>query len=157
MQTYFAKPDAYPVDGRAVSYSMAFFSAKHLGDGPVLSDDHRGQGRPALRRRQHLSPDRAAERAVKLYWSATVYDRATHALIRDMAVQPFVADSGAAKECGRSVDIYFAPKAPQGKESNWVPTNAGGEFEVLFRLYGPEKPLFDKTWKLPDIERITAQ
>jgi len=24
----------------------------------------------------------------------------------------------------------------------------------LFRLYGPEKPLFEKTWKLPDIEKV---
>ena len=24
-------------------------------------------------------------------------------------------------------------------------------------LYGPEKPLFDKTWKLPDIEKLAAQ
>ena len=22
------------------------------------------------------------------------------------------------------------------------------------RLYGPEQPLFDKTWKLPDIEKV---
>ena len=29
--------------------------------------------------------------------------------------------------------------------------------DYVFRFYGPEKPLFDKTWKLPDIERITAQ
>jgi hypothetical protein len=49
------------------------------------------------------------------------------------------------------VDIYFGPQAPQGKESNWVPTKPGGQFEILFRLYGPEKPLFDKTWKLPDL------
>ena len=34
-----------------------------------------------------------------------------------------------------------------------MPTSASGKFEVLFRLYGPEKPLYDKTWKLPDIER----
>jgi hypothetical protein len=27
-------------------------------------------------------------------------------------------------------------------------------FEALFRFYGPEKPLFDKTWKLPDIEKV---
>jgi len=26
---------------------------------------------------------------------------------------------------------------------------------VLFRFYGPEKPLFDKTWQLPDIEKET--
>jgi hypothetical protein len=36
-----------------------------------------------------------------------------------------------------------------------VPTNPAGGFEVLFRLYGPEQPLFDKTWVLPDIERVS--
>jgi hypothetical protein len=25
---------------------------------------------------------------------------------------------------------------------------------VLFRFYGPEKALFEKTWKLPDIEAL---
>jgi hypothetical protein len=30
-------------------------------------------------------------------------------------------------------------------------------FEVFFRFYGPEKPVFDKSWRLPDIERIAAQ
>jgi hypothetical protein len=40
--------------------------------------------------------------------------------------------------------------------ANWVPTTPGGQFEVLFRFYGPEKPLFDKTWMLPDIERMAA-
>jgi len=55
------------------------------------------------------------------------------------------------------VDIYFGPKAPPGKESNSVPTNPSGQFEVLFRFYGPDQPLFDKMWKLPDIEQITAQ
>jgi hypothetical protein len=43
------------------------------------------------------------------------------------------------------VDVYFGPKAPPGKETNWVPTSASGKFEVLFRFYGPEKALFDKT------------
>jgi len=51
-----------------------------------------------------------------------------------------------------SVDVFFGSTAPAGKESNWVPTSADGGFEVLFRFYGPEKPLFEKTWKLPDIE-----
>jgi hypothetical protein len=51
-----------------------------------------------------------------------------------------------------SVDVYFAPKPPAGLESNWIPT--GEDFFLLFRLYGPEKPLFDKTWKLGDVERV---
>jgi hypothetical protein len=52
------------------------------------------------------------------------------------------------------VDVYFGPKAPAGKEPNWVPTSTGAGFEVLFRFYGPEKPLFEKTWRLPDIEKV---
>jgi hypothetical protein len=50
------------------------------------------------------------------------------------------------------VDVYFGRKAPAGKESNWIPTDAKSQFEVLFRFYGPEKPLFEKTWSLSDIE-----
>ena len=50
-------------------------------------------------------------------------------------------------------EAFVAPKAPQGKESNWIPTSAAGQFEVLFRLYGPEKPFFEKAWKLRDIEK----
>jgi hypothetical protein len=61
------------------------------------------------------------------------------------------------KNADGSVDIYFGPSAPAGKEANWVPTNPSGQFEVLFRLYGPEKAYADKTWKLPDIERTSAQ
>jgi Protein of unknown function (DUF1214) len=51
-------------------------------------------------------------------------------------------------------DVYFGPKAPEGKEPNWVPSSTSNKFEVLFRLYGPEEPLFDKIWMLPDIERL---
>jgi hypothetical protein len=46
--------------------------------------------------------------------------------------------------------------APAGKESNWIPTDLNGKFEVLFRLYGPEKPLFDKSWTLPDIQNSSV-
>lgn len=52
-----------------------------------------------------------------------------------------------------SATIYFGPKAPDGKESNWVPTN-DRNFELLFRFYGPEKSFFEKEWKLPDVEAV---
>jgi hypothetical protein len=29
---------------------------------------------------------------------------------------------------------------------------AGGDFFLWFRLYGPEKPVFDGSWTLPDVE-----
>ena len=62
--------------------------------------------------------------------------------------------AGLQKNADGSADIFFGPKAPSGKESNWIPTSANGKFEVLFRFYGPEKALFDKTWVLPDIEVV---
>ena len=92
---------------------------------------------------------------VKQYWSVTAYDRATHALIRDTKWSSRSSQTpGLQKNADGSVDIYFASKAPDGKESNWIPTDAKGRFEALFRFYGPEKPLFDKTWVLPDIEKV---
>jgi hypothetical protein len=51
-----------------------------------------------------------------------------------------------------SVDIYFAPKPPKGLESNWIPT--GEDFFLLFRLYGPDKQLFEKAWTLDDVVKI---
>jgi hypothetical protein len=53
----------------------------------------------------------------------------------------------------QSASLYFGSA---GKESNWVPTKAGGRFKLIFRLYGPDKSFFDKkTWILPDIEVVS--
>ena len=158
LMTNFAAPDVYPVDGRGVGYSMGYFSAKHLGTGQfylMTIVDKDGQPFDGGSTYRLTVP---ANAPVRLYWSATVYDRATHALVRDMKWSSRSSNTlGLQKNADGSVDVYFGPRAPAGNESNWVPTNPSGQFEVLFRFYGPEKPLFDKTWVLPDIERIAAQ
>ena len=153
--TFFAKPGVYPVDVRGVTFSYAYFTPKHVGAGSSYllaiadKDGHLLDGRTSYR----LTVP--ANTPVKQYWSATVYDRATHALVRDVSRPSRSSQSpGLLKESDGSVNVYFGPKAPAGKEPNWVPTNANGKFEVLFRFYGPTKPLFDKTWKLPDIEEV---
>lgn len=51
------------------------------------------------------------------------------------------------------MDIYFGPKAPNGKDSNWVPTDPNHKFELLFRAYGPTEAFFQKSWTLPDVEK----
>jgi hypothetical protein len=56
-----------------------------------------------------------------------------------------------------SVDVRFGPKAPEGKESNWVPTDPNRRFELMFRLYAPTKALFDKAWALPDVQKVSAR
>jgi hypothetical protein len=158
MSTFFANPNSYPSDARGVTYSMAFFSPKHSSVGSfylMTISDKNGQSFDGGSTYRLTVP---ANAPVTQYWSATVYDRTTHGLIRNL---PWPSRSSQKPELHKnpdgSVDIYFGPKAPASGEENWVPTSADGKFEVLFRFYGPEKALFDKAWKLPDIEKLSAQ
>ena len=52
-----------------------------------------------------------------------------------------------------SVDLYFGPQAPTGKEPNWIPTAHRGFFMAV-RLHGPEKAVFNRSFRLPDIEKV---
>lgn len=101
--------------------------------------------------RLHVPPNVPA----KQYWAVTVYDLETACLIRGM---PSPGLDSYNKEMQRntdgSVDIYFGPKAPAGKEKNWIPTAAGKAWITLFRFYGPDKPLFDHSWTMADISPI---
>jgi hypothetical protein len=52
------------------------------------------------------------------------------------------------------VDVYFGPKAPPGKENNWVQTIPGKGWSTLLRLYSPLEPWFNKTWRPGEIEAL---
>jgi hypothetical protein len=153
--TFYAKPDTYPVDARAVTFSYAFFTPKHPGAGQfylMTIKDKDGQPFDGSGTYRLTVP---ANAPVTGYWSATIYDRATHALIRNLPWSSRSSNTGGLQtNADGSVSVFFAPVAPAGNESNWIPASAQGEFEVLFRLYGPQKTLFEKTWTLPDIEKI---
>ena len=152
--TFFAKPDVYPVDVRGVTFSYAYFTPKHMGTGSsylMTIADRDGRLLDGGTSYRLTVP---ANAPVRQYWSATVYDRATHAPIRNARWPSRSSQTpGLQKNADGSVDVYFGPKPPDGKEWNWVPTSTDAGFEVLFRFYGPEKPLFEKTWRLPDIEK----
>jgi hypothetical protein len=153
--TGYADPDTYPVDARGVLFSFAFFTPKHLGQGQFYLMTIWDKDGEALHGGDTYRLIVPANAPVNQYWSATAYDRSTHALIRGLPRSSRSSQSpGLLKNADGSVEIYFASKVPPGKETNWVPTSASGIFEVLFRFYGPEQPLFDKTWVLPDIEKM---
>jgi hypothetical protein len=59
-----------------------------------------------------------------------------------------------AKNPDGSIEVYFGPKPPAGKDNNWIPTDANRKFELMFRAYGPTEALFQKTWILPDVEKF---
>ena len=154
-QSGFADPDQYPVDDRGVIFTFAFFTPKRFGEGQfylMVIDDAAGSPFDGAKTYRLTVP---ADAPVRQYWSATAYDRRTHALIRDMRHAARSSQSpGLQANADGSVDLYFGPEPPAGQEANWISTSAAGQFEVLFRFYGPEATLFDKTWVLPDLEAV---
>ena len=91
---------------------------------------------------------------VKDFWSAIVYDNQTRSMIQTDQRFPSVSsqNKNLLVNADGSVDVYFGPKAPAGKENNWIQTIPGKGWFMLLRLYGPLEPWFDKTWKPGEIE-----
>ena len=151
----YTTPDAYPTDLRGMVYTLAFVGIKRLGAGQfyllTIADKDGAPLDGAASYRLTVPPDVPVEQ----YWSATVYDRQSHALVRHMDRASRSSQlPELAKNPDGSVDIFFGPEPPQGKEANWVPTDPARDFEVMFRLYAPTQALFNKSWTLADIERV---
>jgi hypothetical protein len=92
---------------------------------------------------------------IKLFWSVTVYDADTRALIlNDQKVADRSSRMDLRKNDDGSVDIYCGPKAPAGFEKNWIPTVEGKNWFAYFRFYRPTEPYFDRSWPLSDFERM---
>ena len=92
----------------------------------------------------------------KDFWSIVVYDPQTRSMLQtdqDFPNKNSQKDKLVYNKDG-SVDLYFGPKAPKGKEANWIQTVPGKAWFVLFRTYGPLEPWFNKTWQLNDFELI---
>jgi hypothetical protein len=88
----------------------------------------------------------------KDFWSVTVYDAETRSLLQNGQPKPSIStfDQPEVNADG-SVDIYFGPHAPEGKEKNWVETLPGQGWFTYIRFYGPLESFFDQTWKPDDI------
>jgi len=91
---------------------------------------------------------------VNNFWSVIVYDSQTRSQLQTDQEWPTVTSQNKDTQgnADGSVDVYFGPKAPAGKEGNWVQTIPGKGWNVMMRLYGPLDPWFDKTWRPGEIE-----
>jgi hypothetical protein len=92
---------------------------------------------------------------IKLFWSVTVYDVGTRALILN---EQKIADRSSRMDLRKnedgSVEINCGPNAPTGFEMNWIPTVPGKNWFAYFRFYQPTEAYFDRSWPLPDFEQV---
>jgi len=102
--------------------------------------------------RLHVPPNPPA----KGFWSVTAYDEGTRQMVITPQGRPDISSrkADAAKNADGSMDVYFGPTAPAGKEANWVQTEPGKGWFAYFRFYGPTEAFFDKSWALPDVVKL---
>jgi hypothetical protein len=129
---------------RMVGLGSQYVIAFKDGDGQMLDG--------SKTYRLHLPP----AIPVKNFWSLVVYDNQTRSMLQTNQQFPSIGSlrEGIVTNPDTSVDVYFGPHAPAGKESNWVQTIPGKGWNVILRLYGPLEPFFDKTWRPGEIELI---
>jgi hypothetical protein len=96
-----------------------------------------------------------------LFWSVTVYDAATRSQIQtdqDEAALRSLFELRSLTPTlalgNETVDLYFGPAAPAGKEGRWIKTDPGKGWFSYFRIYGPEEAAFDGSWKPGDFAEV---
>ncbi|MEI6451871.1 MAG: DUF1214 domain-containing protein, partial [Actinomycetes bacterium] len=129
---------------KMVGAGSQYASAEHDAAGRYLDG--------AKTYRLHLPPDIPA----KDFWSVLVYDPQTRSMLQTDQQFPSLSSQkeDLVVNSDTSVDVYFGPEPPAGKESNWIQTIPGKGWFVFLRLYGPLEPWFDKTWRPGEIEMV---
>ena len=100
----------------------------------------------------NLPKDPPAEK----FMSVVVYDPQTRSELQ--TGQPFPSKNNKRDKMiindDGSVDLYFGPEAPAGKEANWIQTVPGKGWLCLLRLYSPTEAWYNKTWRPGEIELV---
>jgi hypothetical protein len=142
------------VDDRAAKYFYITYLPRYLGGGTFYLTGLRDSNGDMYDGQSTYRLNVPKDTPAKDFWSVIVYSMETKNFVRDVervGLSSRNADTMQVNADG-SYDVYFAPAAPKGKESNWIPT--GEDFFLLFRLYGPESKDFYKTWMLGDLEKV---
>jgi hypothetical protein len=148
-------PTYFDYHARGASYYAIISSVKNYGSATFyldLAETADGEWLDGGKNYKLVMPPNVP---VRDFWAITTYDLQTASYLRD--IEPSSIDSNmksVQKNADGSVDIYFGPKAPKGKESNWLPTDPKRRFFLLARFYGPEPGLFDGSFELNNIELI---
>ena len=159
--TTFTRNGAYRLDARAlfhfgyicVSPAMAMTVAGKGSDYSMGMLDSNGNVLDGSKTyKLHIPPNPPA----KDFWAITMYDTQTRSQLQTDQQFPTKGsqDEGIKTNPDGSMDIYFSPKAPKGMEGNWLQTIPGKSWFIALRIYGPEQPWIDQSWRPGEIELV---
>lgn len=149
------------IDARAQYFYMATFNSpamvwKLIGKGSQYAWGYLDSKGNYLDGSNSYKLNLPANAPAKRFMSIVVYDSQTRSMLQ--TGQPYPnknnkRDKLITNDDG-SIDLYFGPKAPKGKEANWIQTVPKKGWFCLLRLYSPLEPWFDKTWRPGEIELV---
>ncbi|MEM9059298.1 MAG: DUF1254 domain-containing protein [Pseudomonadota bacterium] len=90
------------------------------------------------------------------FWAFTLYDTQTRSMLQTDQPLPSIdsiQNDPKLNEDG-SIDIYFAPEAPEGWEENWVQTIPGKSWFTILRMYGPKEEWLSGNYVPGEIELV---
>jgi len=89
------------------------------------------------------------------FWSVTLYEAENGSGLANGQPFPSLGSRDKpAQNADGSTDLYLGPKAPEGKQGNWLATVPGRGYFAVLRLYGPTEAAINKSWKPGDIEKV---
>lgn len=148
------------IDARNNAYYMAAgnspaMMAKNVGQGSQYLWTYRDASGEFLHGAENYKLRVPTNIPIKNFWSVVVYDALSRSELQNSQKLPSVSmyTSPKTNDDG-TIEIYFGPKCPQGQEKNWIETLPDRGWFPIFRFYSPTEPYFDKSWKLPDIQKV---
>ena len=154
------------LDERSTYFYEAVTSSKGMvhpqpGAGQVYMTTKRDSDGHLLRADRAYRLQVPAQVPAAQFWSLTLYSENTRRPYDNGRTDPTSVsldsrDKQLQHNGDGSVDLYVGPTAPAGMESNWMKTVAPDGWFVLFRLYAPTEPFFDRSWALPDFALVTT-
>lgn len=148
-------PGYFDYNARGASYYAIISSVKNYGSATFYLDNAETPDGEWLDGSKNYKLKVPPNVPVDDFWAVTVYDLETASYLRNQNKSSVDSNQSALKKnADGSVDIFFGPKAPAGKEGNWIPTTESRRFFLLFRFYGPQKAAKDGSWELNDIELV---
>lgn len=93
-----------------------------------------------------------------LFWSVTAYDARTRSEVRTQQDKAALGSLGSTfEETDGTIEFHFGPERPAAKQGQWIQTEPGKGFFLLFRVYGPEEAALNGSWKLADLQKLPSR
>ncbi|OHX67464.1 DUF1254 domain-containing protein [Flammeovirga pacifica] len=153
------------LDERAVWYYEAVSSTKGMveptpGYGQIYMTSKRDSKGDLLRADQTYKLTVPADVPVEQFWSVTLYSENTRRpydnggdKISDVGINSRRKD--VTYNSDGTIDIYIGSECPKGvNPANYLKTVGNDGWFIYFRLYAPKQAFFDKTFQLPDWEKV---